>query len=915
MTRKTLLSLVALAVAAAGCGAQDCSLAPAACPPGSESGGRISTCGGGAGGAALAAERRAVAEGELVHLDAATETLLVLNPYRGLQLVDVATPDAPRVRSTLPLQGHPFAVHLRDGFAFVLVTNDYAAAPVTGEPGRSVLRRASALRVVDLRNPEAPLEVAHLALPGDIITSQAVEGALYVATRRSSFATDRGSGDTVDALEVSRLDLSDPSAPQLRGTLSFPGTASLLQSSSTHFYVGDATDRRRVHAIDLPDLSADLVESALLESPHPVVALDALGDVVRVLAAESLENAPGQQSIRLFQRQGAAFVPAGALELPPSAFEYAARFAGPRVYLNNHLETAGLSVVDLRDPLQLKHVELPVVGIIVELVPHGDRLITVGWAAGATGLDAALFDMADPAAPTELSRIAVGGLSSWTYPDWASSLRLLEAQELLLVPYTLDGYHLQPISVGKTQLTARAAITLDGPVTRAVWHEDRLLAASPQLLRSLDLTRLGDGAAVSSLALSHDVTDVALLGEAHLVTLSSPPALSGVSGRVLELHTVAQPDAAAEASLLLDFVPDKLLADDDGVIVLGRGATAGDRARYVTRVTRGEPATLVASETLRIEAPEGGEIDGPARRVAPGLLVLAGYRSFRENLGQGAWKYVHQLEVIDLLGQRRGSLDLAGDGTGPLLVEDGRLWTSHTAPVDGADASRGVRHFADLLDLADPAAPRIETSLEVPGPLLTVSGNRLFTRAPPADGGSGTGLAYLERQGAEVVLRGTASFEGVLDTVRVDWNLAYAHVRARPTSDVTPEPAGTLVIYALHSNTLAEDSRMNVPYGLSLHQVIGDRLIFSSSPPGAWTPGGDRNSAFDSWLACRGWDLPDGLLVYWLFDGLRPEYESFIPSDGVETEVTLFEQTLFVSGGRYGLYSSWLAQLPEGWIE
>lgn len=126
-----------------------------------------------------------VVEGDIYRL-LGDGRLLNLNPYRGLQVVDFHDPAAPQITGQLQVPGEPVEMYVAGRHAVLLLNGwrGYYGArddvlPEAWEGGLVV--------VVDVADPERPVERARQRVPGFIRTSRMVEGggrsALYVVSQ------------------------------------------------------------------------------------------------------------------------------------------------------------------------------------------------------------------------------------------------------------------------------------------------------------------------------------------------------------------------------------------------------------------------------------------------------------------------------------------------------------------------------------------------------------------------------------------------------------------------------------------------------------------------------------------------------------------------------------------------------------
>ena len=204
--------------------------------PGTGAGGRETGApadGGGTGtaitGAPTASPARAVEEADVYRL--VGSTLYVLNGLRGLQIVDLADLDQPRLLGRLPVVGQPVDLYLRGTTAVFAVSDALAWAWVAGD-GVARPRTGSQIWTVDVADPAAPRVVSRLDVDGFVEQTRFVGDVLYVFSRRWAWydAMQPATGDAVttgvaatggDTVFLQSFDFADPAAPRSAARVDF----------------------------------------------------------------------------------------------------------------------------------------------------------------------------------------------------------------------------------------------------------------------------------------------------------------------------------------------------------------------------------------------------------------------------------------------------------------------------------------------------------------------------------------------------------------------------------------------------------------------------------------------------------------------------------------------------------------------
>jgi hypothetical protein len=295
------------------------------------------------------------------------------------------------------------------GGTAVTVADDYAYV-LAGEQG---------LRVVDVTVPLAPVELAHVPLPGYAV-DVAVSGDLaYVA----------GEGGGLHSVNV-----ADPTAPVAVGALPAPGypvDVAPLGEPPGHVVVADGVGRLTIVDASNPPAPVQVSAYALRGLPGGVAVADSLAFVADQLT-------PGLEIVDLASVTQP--VEAGFLELPAPVFDVAT--AGNRVYIadgylyeDGEPVAGGLRMVDVAELNALREVgfwDMPGQGLTVAT---GDDIAFVG--SSDSGMR--IVEVVDPQHPVELGFVAtrgpVTGLDvdgNYTYlaDGWGQSLRIVDTADL-----------------------------------------------------------------------------------------------------------------------------------------------------------------------------------------------------------------------------------------------------------------------------------------------------------------------------------------------------------------------------------------------------------------------------------------------------------------------------------------------------
>ena len=174
------------------------------------------------------------------------------NYYRGLHVLDVINPDAPVLLSKLAMPGHGDKM-------FVLSDSDTVLLMANGSCWYSGESDAS-LVVIDVSN-DVPQVTQALGLPGRVHEARLVGSALYVVTsiyeRRETVGPD---GEFTWhygwKTHISSFDFSEPSAPRQISQLEQAGYPNFAYATASHFVLGRYGADWRQHELDLFDISS-----------------------------------------------------------------------------------------------------------------------------------------------------------------------------------------------------------------------------------------------------------------------------------------------------------------------------------------------------------------------------------------------------------------------------------------------------------------------------------------------------------------------------------------------------------------------------------------------------------------------------------------------------------------------------------
>lgn len=508
---------------------------------------------------------REVAEADIFQLDG--DIAYLLNTWRGLAIVDLANL---QVRGRLPLGGWPVELYRRGGRGFVLLNS---------------FQQGLQLLEVDLADPQAPALVAAAAVAGNARTSRLVGNVLYVVSDSGATAFDIAAAPFVQ-----------------RSAIGFAGGADVAIATGQLLFVAqNRTADVRLSLFDISDPRGAIVARGQVNLPGIVAddkKLDCRGTVLRAITHEQGNDLRSNlYTIDVAAPQAPAIM--ARLPLAHGEMLFGTVFTDTRAYIVTFEQIDPLWVVDLSDPYRPYIAgELEVPGYSTQVVADGNRLVAYGVEPTlGSGNVVSLFDVADPARPTLLSRVAFGDQGSQALYD-RKSFHVFP--DTVLVP-TWDGVAV--IDRSPASLHVRGIAPLTGGALRAFLHGGEVCAFGDEELVALDRQSL---AARGRVTLASNVVDVGRRSDGTRFELVQRGDRTEIAGASLQLHADGM----------------HLFADRAAVT----GWDSLGRAAYVLDL-----ATNPATVSPRLELPWGGFASPAAPRSmrlgAPQSTASAGFVS------------------------------------------------------------------------------------------------------------------------------------------------------------------------------------------------------------------------------------------------------------------------------------------------
>lgn len=885
-----------------------------------------------------------ISEGDLFRV-LAPGLLLNLNAYRGLQVIDVSDVTKPAVVGRVPVTGSPVELYVAGDTAFVLVNGTTLRGASFGEDAGQDVFASGTILSVDLGDPAHPTVIDQATVPGSISASRlnrnGNRAALYVVSNEwTAAATDSGYRTLVSGFDVA----SDHVTPVAQSDVG--GYATAVQATPEMLMIALAEEwwsgasGSRVTLIDIRDASGAIAfgdEVAVTGRVHDQFNMDYRDGIVRIVSGRRFGVAGDANHLETFDASDPAnVVPVDTVSFGANEDLFATLFLGNRAFAVTYLRVDPFHTFEISDAGVITpgaHFEVSGWNNFFRAVFDDSRLIGVGIDdQGSRSLAVSLYDVSDIANPEPLlarERVAAGSdsVANWDHQGFS----VLE--DAVAVPgpggVTETGLVLLPASdwmqasagvqiftFSADTLTRRGVMEHGDFVQRSFEADDDLVANISDTRLSLFATADPDHPVERGrLDLAPDYRELFRFGEYWVRVAGSPYPLF-----------YWEYDPLPQAPQIVDVTAGDADPDFGAVIAsfeIPSGAQLYRSGPYLVSVVHATDG--VSSSEVRVF-----DLRDPAHPAEAGSLLTdrlsqtwnAPYRggpiialcfscyggwyrgtthveavpdglAFVQGGPAGDWSF----DLLDLrdpaapiLAERIDSDDVPLDGDAQatsLLVDGHHAWVGleHALRADRSGRSAS-RHFALRIDVSNPGALTTLAPINVPGELIAVAGDELFTRDSQWNGDVvDTAVVRLALEADKARVEAVHWFENRrVDDVRLDgaghilvshgapWQGFYMlwSLNWRPP----PQPADRLTVLDADSADLDALADVAVARGATLVEAIPGRALFATST---------------------------GLLVFDLDDASNPLPRSYFPTTSWVDEVRVESRTAYTAAGRYGI--------------
>jgi hypothetical protein len=840
-----------------------------------------------------ASAEREIVEADIVQTQG--DILYALNRYRGLVLIDMSVPDSPFVRGRVPFQAQPVDMYLRDGKAFI-VMSDYFTYWQFDSDADPLGFHGSHVLVVDVHDPANPIESGGFNVDGEVTDTRIVGDVLYAVSKRNPDYWRYDTQDWQDTSWVLSIDLSDPTNIHQVDKHEFPGSANVIQVYETavsvaaidpnYYLVDDQNVRQtKITYVDISDPKGAVKVGGSNYVPGAVAdkfSMDLSQGQLRVISQDWYWQPNTSASLTVFdasdpsQLVQRAQVPIANNNANSSYVQTGATlFSGPDLFVNlcwyDSSQRCRIDFYDLSNPSAPGKVgELAVNASITHFEARGPRLLSLGQQQSGP-IEVELYDTTNLASVTALATADIGdqGASSTALGDY-KAFKILDDLNMILLPLnwvenqgTSQAKYLtgaQIIDWQNDQLVARGRVAQSSTVDRVIAFKDRVLSISTEQLQVIDATNRDQPVVTANLFLVRNVVDEFSIG-GYAVQLGA--AEDDGTYRFFVLPFGADDMAKSVAELPVDLQLNYQMRSGNLIYVIG--TELGTGAQVVRAADFSNPLQPRWRGTYRfsddIQHIYSGNYAGywsfydyywnpDAGEPLENQLLPVTTRVVKTD-STGRRFYVNALQVVDLrdpdnMHLATGSLDMPDYPFVNKVGHGQTLYSTHTEPaLDAAGNPKQYhqRYFLDRVDASDPNTLSLLPKVNIPGRLVDVdsSGTLLYTIDYQFDehGQRRNSFDVLRLDGDTATLVSVLPVGDEIDHARYLDREVWISTHAYPWSGLSDDSADSRQPYTRltrlrfdPSGSLSDQAQHDVAgYDFDLLDVEGTRIYLASTYP------------------------------------------------------------------------------------
>ena len=908
---------------------------------------------GDGGGGEVKDNERTIEEGDIVkHYE---NTLFVLNQYRGLQLIDIADKNTPSLLSTVPVYGYPVELYVRNGTAYVVISNYFNCWYDTVKAAAESFQ-GSRIVAVDVRDRRAPQILGGIDIDGSITDTRLIGSILYVVANQYSYyyytAPENGNLTSISAISI-----ADPAQVQVVDQMSFPMTSNSYQNSvhvtadaiflaqygwgytdsSDNWVEKNATD---ITYIDISDEQGTIRKGKTFTVPGVVMnrwQMDYYNGYFRVITPEQYWG-NGYPSLYIYKVDGLETItPVSSLTLKidrPEAL-MSVRFDRDAAYAITYERKDPLFTLDLKDPAQPRQLaEIQMSGWIDYIEPKADHLVALGHddVNGMTTLAVSLFDVARIDNPVLVQRVTVGEGYGWVPADinnMHKAFRVLDDLQLILVPFSswsytdnrdISGVQLIDYFYDSTKkgLTKRGLIDHAGWIERALpYDSSTILTVSSEAFQTVDISNRDQPAIIKMLELARNAVDISGLTEDTALELSADTRWYSYNQAQSRLSVVPlkNPDTPEPLKTLdLQGSFDRIFSMKNCTLLSGYryDEKQGNLITVKTLSYDGTDFTTLGS----LEIPgfnsyywldmqpryypysQSAEVE----KLSDTALVYTGYEYSYENpLGSSCTVLMKAVDVSEkqkpqLASDIKVALQ-AGTPTSIMWIGP-KAYVSYAEPITAGNA--GMQYYKcyfKVVDFTDINNPAVSESINIPGYVAgsSANGNYLYT------------IDYQYAATPE-----SYQNEVYLNTLEPIGDKAYLRDREK----IVPAPADSHESFYCGSVTIKNEkayyviNRSACSDDYSSCQYDGTLVTADLSDPGniqfpssqaLQVQSADIVAVVQNKLFLYTYSGFGGIIIYGLDNPGEPAFETFYRTDSYPSQIKVINNAAYLPSGMYGV--------------
>ncbi len=900
---------------------------------------------------------RLIEEGDIVKQYG--NTLFVLNQYRGLQLIDITDSSKPSLLSTVPIYGTPVELYVRDGAAYVVVSNYLNCwySPVKAETESF---QGSRISVVDVRNPGAPEITGGIDIKGFITDTRIVGSILYAVSSKNSYYYYYDTADAENQTVITSISVADPAQVKIVNELPFPVTSSyyennvhvtaetifLSQYSSGYadkdgnWVQKDATD---ITIIDISDATGLIKQGATFSVPGVVSnrwQMDFYEGYFRAITPEqSWGN--GYPSLYIYKIENIETItPVSSLTLQIDRPEtlMSVRFDGTAAYAVTYERIDPLFTIDLKDPAQPRQLaEIQMTGWIDYIEPRTDHLVTLGHddTNGTTALSVSLFDVTSLDNPLLVQRVNFGEYGSvpTDMNDLHKAFKVLDSLHLIMVPFSswsyinneqLSGAQLIDyyFDVNAKQLTKRGVIEHPGWIERALPYNDTtVMTVSSEAFQTVDISNRDKPQVIKVLELTRNSIDISSLSQDSALELSSGTRWYSYDQAQSKLSVVplSNPNTPEPLdALTIQGYYDALFAMQNCALLSGYRY---DETKGNVTVVKGvsyDGADFTLRGSLEITGLNNYYYpwlyrDAPyyyfpygqsaAKKISDTALVYSGYEYTYENplypSSTVVMKAVDAAAPDNLAIAATIKIDLQGGSPTRTLWQGSKAYVSYAVPAanDSTAYQYYYKCYFKVVDCTDIYNTTVSEGINIPGYVVGASANGKY-------------VYNIDYQYAAFP---DSSLNTVyLNTLELDGDKAFL----RDREIIIPATTANTEIYSIgnvvvnnekayytvsHSACAADYSTCQYDAQLVTANLSNpDNIQFTSSQK-LQGQGADIINVIQNKLFLYGYSGSGGIIIYSLANPLEPGFETFYRTDYYPGKIVVINNKACLPSGMYGV--------------